>query len=146
MSSAHPRCSARVVATLVTALSFGACSPSGQPTPPDAQVGANPKSSEPAASTIKVCMPQGQHAYLSRLRCPDGQPPKFQRLGSVAKSAEPAQPASAKDDTDDHLVDAYQVTCGEQTHVVYMDMYHCNVPPPEEAPPGFSIVPPSHPS
>lgn len=78
----------------------------------------------------RVNMPDGQRAYLRRLRCADGEPPSFSRSGSVGPG-----PFGS-------IVDAYRVDCGDsgpKGAVVYMDMYH---PEHEEtaAPPGFTFV------
>src|SRR3972149_5236736 len=41
------------------------------------------------ASAINVCTPRGQVAYLSRLRCPGGRAPKFERGGRVGPRSDP---------------------------------------------------------
>lgn len=112
---------------------------------------------ESKASAIEVCMPQGQRAYLSRLRCTDGQAPAFERVGSVgprtplpeqdegeSKEAysERLRALMSSEGSDHHIVDLYRVACHRQTHAIHMDMYHCKAPPPDQAPPGFSIVRP----
>ena len=64
---------------------------------------------------VRVNMPQGQNAYLSRLRCSDGKVPSFQLGGSVG-----ASPFGS-------IVDVYNVDCGEASPgkvSVYLDMYH----------------------
>jgi hypothetical protein len=76
---------------------------------------------------IRVLLPEGERAYLSRLRCGNGKPPKFNRLGSTFS---PGQ----------NMLDMYELTCRRQPKVVvYMDMYQCV----EEQRPidGFEIVP-----
>jgi hypothetical protein len=83
-----------------------------------------------ADNPVRVDMPGGQRAYLSRLRCADGKKPKFQRGGSTGQG-----PFGA-------IVDVYDVDCGDAGPGqvgVYMDMYH---PDHEErrAVPGFTIV------
>jgi hypothetical protein len=77
---------------------------------------------------VKVRMPDGERAYLDRLRCPDGSPPAYERQGSGG----PAR--------DGDIVDYYAVTCpGAEPVTVIMDMYHSNR---EDDPvPGFTIVP-----
>lgn len=62
---------------------------------------------------VRAQMPAGEREYLSRLRCPDGTPPTFERLGSVGLS-----PYGA-------IMDVYSVQCGTAAPVeVYIDMYH----------------------
>jgi hypothetical protein len=108
------------------------------------------------ATAIEVCKPQGQREYLRRLICPDGSSPAFERIGSYGPrnplpEAKTEKERSALIDSalsdkallpgqiDTHMVDGYRLKCGEQEHSVYMDMYHCEQPPPDEAPPGFGI-------
>lgn len=81
------------------------------------------------ANPIRENMPQGQLAYLGRLRCADGQKPNAYRKGNVG-------PGVYR-----YIVDHYIVTCAGQKPVdVYMDMYHDG---PELRPvPGFTIVAP----
>lgn len=67
------------------------------------------------ANPVRVTSPQGQHAYLARLRCSDGKPPAFQRRGNVGPG-----PFG-------NIVDLYDLRCtGGQpaTSEVYLDMYH----------------------
>ena len=76
-------------------------------------------------------MPPGEHAYLRRLRCSNGQPPAFSRLGSMGIRHS------------SHVIDGYEATCagGEPARAtIFMDMYH---PGHVEARavPGFTIVP-----
>ena len=149
-------------------------SPQRGPTPPDTDTdaAAAPPGTEPAeppeasppprtgpgeskATAIAVCMPEGERAYLARLRCPDGAPPAHRRAGSVgsrtpmtgdadgARAAEqvstgrPLEPG----EPDFHVVDRYEVTCDESTRSVFLDMYHCGEPAPHIAPPGLSLAP-----
>jgi hypothetical protein len=77
------------------------------------RAGAHPLGSP--ENPVRVSMPAGQRAYLSRLRCADAQAPGFVRAGSVGVG-----PFG-------NIVDLYQVTCeGSQPAEaeVYMDMYH----------------------
>ena len=111
---------------------------------------------ESKLTAIEVCAPAGQHAYLSRLVCPDGAAAKYNRLGSVGNRTEipgnlsPEQEKEWRDGLgrrspvrpgapDYHVVDRYEVMCGDVKHVVYMDMYHCEMPPPDRAPRGFAF-------
>ena len=77
---------------------------------------------------VKVNMPQGERAYLDRLRCPDGSAPAYERQGSGGSAR------------DGHIVDYYTVVCpGAEPVTVIMDMYHSDR---EDRPvPGFTIVP-----
>jgi hypothetical protein len=65
---------------------------------------------------VRAYRPEGQRAYLARLRCADGNAPAFERVGSVG----PGPFAS--------IVDAYAVRCGEAKAIeIYMDMYHDHI-------------------
>ncbi|MBJ7526463.1 MAG: hypothetical protein JHD10_04425 [Sphingomonadaceae bacterium] len=80
---------------------------------------------------VRVNMPQGQRAYLSRLRCSDKAMPRFARRGSVGVG-----PFGS-------ITDVYEVDCGQVWPgkvSVYLDMYH---PEHKEvrAVPGFVIEP-----
>lgn len=82
-----------------------------------------------ATNPVRVLMPEGEREYLHRLRCPNGGPPEFERLGSTDLSPY------------GRIMDMYSVRClaDEEEVVVYMDMYHCME---ETAPlPDFEIVP-----
>jgi len=84
-----------------------------------------------AANPVRVNMPEGQRAYLSRLRCADARAPQFQRIGSMGVGPY------------GQIVDAYDVRCTGSTpasSTLHLDMYH---PTHVEthAPPGFTIVP-----
>ncbi len=64
---------------------------------------------------VRAQMPQGQRAYLSRLRCADLSRPAFVREGSFGVGVY------------GNIIDAYEVTCedAEPAKVrVFMDMYH----------------------
>ena len=76
---------------------------------------------------IRENMPEGQRAYLARLRCPDGQTPAATRRGNVGAGVYGS------------IIDLYDVTCpGAKPVEVHMDMYHDG---PENRPvPGFTIV------
>lgn len=79
------------------------------------------------ANPVRVLMPEGERAYLHRLRCDNGGPPTFERQGSGGIGPY------------GKIVDIYSVECPNKSAIVYMDMYHCT----EEslAVPGFEIVP-----
>lgn len=103
-------------------------------------------------------MPAGQRAYLSRLICAGGLAPEYRRVGSFGprsnipndltqdqqkalldrlRGAIPPQPG----EPDYHIVDGYELACGAEKRIIYMDMYHCGQPTPAEAPHGFSLRP-----
>jgi hypothetical protein len=76
---------------------------------------------------VRAAGPGGQHAYLARLRCPDGPRPAYRRVGSFGSGPY------------ESIIDGYAVLCpGMPEGLLYMDMYH-----PEhvesEAPPGFRL-------
>ena len=83
-----------------------------------------------AKNPVRADMLQGQRAYLSRLRCSDGNAPNFSRGGSVGDS--PYK----------NIMDVYNVDCGNATPgqaEIYMDMYH-NGHIEKAAVAGFTIV------
>ncbi len=81
-----------------------------------------------AQNPIRAEGPSGQRAYLTRLRCPDGRPPAFERGGSAGLS-----PYGS-------MMDLYQVACdAPPTHSIYMDMYHPGYVE-SQAVAGFSIA------
>src|SRR5690606_22705589 len=73
----------------------GPAHPRPSPTAPDTDAApptsALPADTEPAPAgpgsarltAVEVCMPEGERAYLERLRCPDGVAPAHRRAGSV---------------------------------------------------------------
>lgn len=105
-------------------------------------------------SPIKVCQPAGQQAYLEQLVCGDQTRPRFERSGNFG-SLNPTSSdlavsvrqfeammtfAPLADGTPDyHVIDRYDVHCGENTTAVYMDMYHCPAVPVPRAPAGFTL-------
>jgi hypothetical protein len=80
------------------------------------------------ANPVRENMPEGQRAYLSRLRCADGAKPAVTRQGNVGPGVYGS------------IVDLYDVTCpGAAPVKVHMDMYHDG---PETRPvPGFTMAP-----
>jgi hypothetical protein len=79
---------------------------------------------------VRVDMPEGQRAYLSKLRCENGEAPKFERGGSVGEA-----PFGS-------IVDVYEVDCGASAPgkvAIYLDMYHSGHTE-TRAVPGFSII------
>ena len=80
-----------------------------------------------AKNPVRENMPQGEIAYLKRLRCADGKEPAFDRTGSVGDSPY------------GYIMDQYAVKCqGQQSVDIYMDMYHDGGE--NRAPPSFTIV------
>lgn len=78
---------------------------------------------------VRAKGPEGERAYLARLRCADGSAPAFERQGSTGIGPY------------HNILDLYAVQCaGAAPLSVYLDMYHKHVEP---APlPGFTIVAP----
>jgi hypothetical protein len=80
---------------------------------------------------VRAHMPQGQRAYLERLRCSDGRAPEFNRIGNFGVGVY------------GNIVDGYNVDCGTAEPgraQVFMDMYHRGYV--EDRPvPGFTIIP-----
>jgi hypothetical protein len=77
---------------------------------------------------VRVGGPDGERAYLARLRCPDGAAP---RIGARREAGTGAFGS---------VVAAYQVICGDADTPIVFDMYH------EEhvetrAPAGFTLAP-----
>lgn len=117
-----------------------ASAPQPSPAPPGAAAPAPPAPTGPAAPTsaisgplgsrtnpVRCDFPAGERAYLSRLRCPDGSRPSFNRTGSVG-----AGPYG-------NILDLYEVKCGGQSYQVFMDMYFKGYVE-KQAVPGFKIV------
>lgn len=105
---------------------------------------------------IEACKPDGQRAYLARLVCADSSHPSFSRLGSVGMRHDFPEGMSEEDqlkvilaamerrplepgETDHHMVDGYAVECDGEKITLYLDMYHCDVPPPTRPAAGFTI-------
>jgi len=80
---------------------------------------------------VRAEMPQGQRAYLGRLRCANGQPPTYQRAGNVGPGVFGS------------IVDLYVTHCEGSTPAqaeIYMDMYfpgHVE----QRTVPGFLLTP-----
>ena len=113
---------------------------------------------ESKQSAIEVCMPSGERQYLSMLVCAAGQRPTFHRTGSVGERN--PLPAGLTDkqfsalldrslrgaplepgEVDVHVIDLFELNCGEVKRQVFMDMYHCPQPEAKLAPAGFSLRP-----
>jgi hypothetical protein len=61
---------------------------------------------------VKSDMPPGESEYLMRLRCPGGEEPRFERVGSFGRG-----PSGS-------IIDGYDVRCKDGGGMVFMDMYH----------------------
>ena len=80
---------------------------------------------------VRVGGPEGEHAYIARLRCADGNAPRVGQRGSIGVGAFGS------------IVDAYPLDCGSAApgHVtLIMDMYH-EEHREDRAPAGFTILP-----
>ena len=93
-----------------------------------AAIAAAPLGSE--GNPIRADMIAGKTAYLKRLRCPNGEPPTYQRLSIGG-------PGPYRS-----ITDIYEVNCpsSEEPVSVYMDMYHQGYVE-AEAVEGFTINP-----
>jgi hypothetical protein len=121
--------------------------PAPRPTPRASGVGVT------RSTALEVCMPAGERAYLGRLRCPGGARATYERKGNVgrrtkARNAREEKEAAAQirenrapkpGGRDYHLLDLYEVTCGDETYDIYMDMYHCDGAATEKVPAGFTL-------
>lgn len=83
------------------------------------------------SNPIPVRFPWGEKEYLSRLRCPCGEPFYFQRIGSCGISP------------DNHMVDCFDLMCRKKEHryFLYLDMYHSGMP--STSPKGLSLSTPA---
>jgi hypothetical protein len=123
--------------------------------PPPVKDAVIPTLGRSKEEAINVCQPIGQQRYLSRLRCPDGQPPRFGRRDSVGARNERKANVTAADlmrqrdrwrrldpgEVDHHVIDVYEVKCSDEMHEIFMDMYHCADPKADKPPSGFTIMP-----
>lgn len=79
---------------------------------------------------VRVGGPEGERAYIARLRCADGSAPRVGQRGSMGIGAFGT------------IVDGYPLDCGAAAPgrvTVIMDMYH-DEHREDRAPPGFVIV------
>lgn len=84
------------------------------------------------ANPVRSTGPQGQRAYLARLRCEDGRQPAFERMGSMGIG-----PFG-------NIIDAYSVQCQDSQPAdttIYMDLYHAGYVETRPVP-GFTIEAP----
>lgn len=107
------------------------------------------------STPAEVCLPPGAQLWLSRLRCPDGAPVQIVSQEPIGPRNEPESPDDprllaqldagrplARGEPDLHLVNQVVVSCSDGDRTLYIDMYHCNQPPPDIPPDGLSIAPP----
>lgn len=94
------------------------------------EAGRHPLGSD--ENPVRADMPDGERAYLARLRCSNGEPPMYERVGNLGAGVFGS------------IVDAYDVRCmGAQPAkaMIVMDMYFEGYTEPR-AVPGFAIAPP----
>ncbi len=73
-------------------------------------------------------MPPGEREYLMRLRCPGGDEPEFERVGSFGRGPNGT------------IIDGYDVRCKDGSKsMVFMDMYHRGYRE-KSAVPGFTVL------
>jgi len=120
---------------------LAACATTGKPSAADTEAliesmqphrteQSRPVSGALGSSTnpVRVLMPEGERAYLARLRCPNGGQPKFERQGSGDIGPY------------GRILDFYSVECSDgRMTTIAMDMYHCIED--DRAVPGFDLVP-----
>lgn len=84
-----------------------------------------------AQNPVRVGGPEGEQAYIARLRCGDGTAPRIGQRTSGGVGAFGT------------IVDAYPLDCGQAAPgriTLIMDMYHSEHRE-DRAPPGFTLVP-----
>lgn len=114
---------------MLAAILSGAPNPDVNVAEVEARARVHPLGAE--QNPIRAHMPGGQRAYLSRLRCSNGQPPQFARIGNFGVGVY------------GNIIDGYDVVCtgGEPARsTLFLDMYHPGHVE-RSAPPGFTIVP-----
>ncbi|MBC3930399.1 hypothetical protein [Undibacterium curvum] len=109
-------------------------------------------------SPVEVCRISGKDEYLARLVCESGDRIEIGQRGNVGPRTEMKSNATqdevremirrnlqysspAAGVPDYHIVDVYPVKCGATVRFVYLDMYHCDKPSPQNAPRGFKLLP-----
>jgi hypothetical protein len=84
-----------------------------------------------ARNPVRVGGPAGERAYIARLRCADGTPPRVGQRGSAGIGVFGS------------IIDIYPLDCGDAAPgrvSLVMDMYH-RAHQEDRAPPGFTIQP-----
>jgi hypothetical protein len=82
---------------------------------------------------VRAEMPQGQRAYLDRLRCANGKRPAYQRVGNFGIGVY------------GRIIDGYRVVCKSSEpaeRMIFMDMYHPGHAEAAAVPGGFTISAP----
>lgn len=83
-----------------------------------------------AENPVRAGGVQGSRAYLDRLRCPNGRPIRYERVGSFGIG-----PFG-------NIIDGYEYRCRRNdTGTIFIDMYHGDHVE-QNAPPGLTIVAP----
>lgn len=125
------------------ALLLAACAHAGP-------IGSRPGFALTRGAAAEVCLPDGELEYLRSLRCASGEQPRLHRVGSVGSRNQttPNDPRLLQQmdisgvlppgDPDLHIVDAWELRCGEKVVTVYLDMYHCARREQQPAPEGFT--------
>jgi hypothetical protein len=145
-----------VSATALVLALQGCATPSPQPVASSSSSSSSPRPGlgETKLTAIEVCRPVGERAYLDRLRCSDGSTPTHKRVGSFGERNEVPKELSREQqagllkqqlsgaaltpgESDYHIVDGYEVSCGAVKRMVYLDMYHCDRAPTSDVPNGF---------
>jgi hypothetical protein len=98
----------------------------------------------------EVCLPPGEKAWLTGLRCPGGEPAQVKRMGAAGSRNEPMDPNDPRillqmdperplqpGEPDLHIVDAFEARCPGAVYTLFVDMYHCPAPP-QPPPDGFT--------
>nr|CAP48956.1 putative integron gene cassette protein [uncultured bacterium] len=101
---------------------------------------------------LKCASQREKENTWQKLICPSGKTAKFQRAGSIGPRHDLPEGLTDKQleelllngfealevgAIDYHIIDAYTVGCGSSSTTVYLDMYHCDKPAPEQSPKGF---------
>ena len=76
---------------------------------------------------VRAFMPAGEREYIMRLRCPSGDEPLFERVGSLGRGPH------------GNIIDGYKLKCGDAESMLYMDMYH-KAYREQETIPGFTLL------
>ena len=107
---------------------------------------------------VELCRITSGSQLFSRLTCASGQRPVIQRRGSIGpRTPHPeymsqdeavrmveramAYEALEPGEPDRHILDAYEVGCGDTPVTLYVDVYHCRPPSQVPTPAGFSLAP-----
>ena len=138
-----------LVALAVLGAAFAGCKSAQRPGPGGGRFGLVKE------LAVEVCYPPGEQEFLHRLRCPGGGPARQVERGSVGTRTPARNPDDPRlleqldagrrlrvGEPDFHLVDRFLLSCPDGDWTVYIDMYHCNQPPPSQAPDGMELAGP----